>query len=145
MRVTFQILEPRSEYFTRYAKHNSMDLATFKTDIAVDFALRSFFGYTSKVKPFELKATEKGNHNSDFFAIVHVDYATHGKEPFDIIQIDGKTGEQTKTVGYKNATVIETAKVRVDIKLDKKYEKGLSRWQKFIYEWKFKRYIKGFF
>lgn len=145
MKVTFQILEPVSEYFKTYPKHHSFELATFKQDIAIDFALRSFFGYLSKVKPFELHPTKKGNHNSDYFAFVEVDYITRGKKPFDIVTINGQTGEQSTSVGYKNTDVTVTAKVRVDIKLDKNYEKGFSRWQKFVYEWKFRRYIKQFF
>lgn len=144
MKVTLQIIEPKSEYQKHFTTHHSLNLETDNIEKAIVFLIKRYYGYSSKVGKYDLKELPKNHHHADLFALIDVEYTAMGEELKPILEINGTTGVRKESFYTVPKKIQFTQKIRVEVKLDKKSLK-MTKWQKFVREWKFNKLFKESF
>lgn len=131
-KVTIQNIDANTEFKKLFTRHASYEFDTLNLEKAVLFAVNREYGYGSTISNPTL---EKSNHyHSDYFLVTDVEYDARVEEKYDIL-VNNEVQQATRRVNGRVKT-----RIRVEVKVDQMAVKRLTKFKKFMLEWKFSRY-----
>lgn len=130
-KITIQNIDTNIVFKKLFTRHAVYEFDTLKFEKAVLMAVKREYGYGATLSNNKLEVSN--HHHSDYFLVSDVEYDSRVEEKYDML-VNGVIQQATKMVNGRAKT-----RIRVEVKVDHMAEKKLSKFQKIMLEWKFKK------